>query len=269
MRANQGANAIILDHIEVHDSECGAQAAIHLAGSQVVLRDSELHHNQRVLWATSAVLKVERTTFHSNISLPNIVMTTDSDATFINSTFSGNYKPLTARNSDLTLIGNTFTNSEVEHVAIKTDNPGQVFYVANSLMSGAAEPSCLYYTTNDVSVDIAGTVDVSGSVFDDASCVPNNNAPAVPNIYNALIELSPLADHGGPTSTHELLPDSDGIDWIPPQFCTANGTDQRGYPRAVSYSGVNPAHCDAGATELQITKPPTQVDIFSDSFESS
>jgi hypothetical protein len=62
------------------------------------------------------------------------------------------------------------------------------------------------------------------------------------------LKLGPLADNGGPTMTHALLPDSVAINWIPQAMCLdAAGdpltTDQRGEPRD--------SMCDVGAFEVQ------------------
>ena len=54
--------------------------------------------------------------------------------------------------------------------------------------------------------------------------------------------LAPLADNGGSTLTHGLLPGSLAIDAIPAETCTLT-TDQRGEPRQ--------APCDIGAFETQ------------------
>ena len=54
--------------------------------------------------------------------------------------------------------------------------------------------------------------------------------------------LGPLADYGGSTLTHNLLPDSPAIDVIPAESCTLD-IDQRGEPRL--------APCDIGAFEVQ------------------
>jgi CSLREA domain-containing protein len=58
--------------------------------------------------------------------------------------------------------------------------------------------------------------------------------------------LSPLADNGGPTSTHALLPGSNAIDKVPAASCSPLTTDQRGYPRP----SAGNANCDIGAYEL-------------------
>lgn len=59
--------------------------------------------------------------------------------------------------------------------------------------------------------------------------------------------LAPLADNGGPTPTHALLPDSPAIDLAPAGACPA--ADQRGRPRPIDGDAGGGAGCDAGAFE--------------------
>jgi hypothetical protein len=59
--------------------------------------------------------------------------------------------------------------------------------------------------------------------------------------------LGPLADNGGFTQTHELLPGSLAIDFGSAAFCPA--TDQRGVPRPQG------PQCDVGAFELEAAGP--------------
>ncbi|HEX5714728.1 MAG TPA: CSLREA domain-containing protein [Thermoanaerobaculia bacterium] len=61
--------------------------------------------------------------------------------------------------------------------------------------------------------------------------------------------LTPLGDHGGPTPTHALLPDSPAIDLAPAASCPQG--DQRGRPRPADGDGDGAARCDAGAVERQ------------------
>ena len=68
------------------------------------------------------------------------------------------------------------------------------------------------------------------------------------NVSAEDLNLGPLADNGGPTMTHALLPGSVAIDRIPESKCVdADGepltADQRGFPRG--------AMCDVGAFEVQ------------------
>jgi large repetitive protein len=59
--------------------------------------------------------------------------------------------------------------------------------------------------------------------------------------------LGPLANYGGPTWTHALLPGSPGIDAGSMAYCP--GTDQRGYDRPMDGKGDGFPVCDIGAFE--------------------
>ena len=61
--------------------------------------------------------------------------------------------------------------------------------------------------------------------------------------------LGPLADNGGPTLTHALLPGSPAIDAIPVISCTLP-TDQRGGLRPIVQTSAD-TPCDIGAFEVQ------------------
>ncbi|CAK8720013.1 Polymorphic outer membrane protein repeat-containing protein [Candidatus Electrothrix gigas] len=59
--------------------------------------------------------------------------------------------------------------------------------------------------------------------------------------------LSPLANNGGPTQTHALVPGSPALD-LDAACSTGLTTDQRGYPRP----GTEGTKCDAGAFESSV-----------------
>jgi len=61
--------------------------------------------------------------------------------------------------------------------------------------------------------------------------------------------LGPLADNGGATLTHALLPSSPAIDALPLSSCTVP-TDQRGATRPVFVNSAD-TPCDIGAFEVQ------------------
>ena len=66
--------------------------------------------------------------------------------------------------------------------------------------------------------------------------------------------LAPLADNGGPTETHALVPGSPAIDYIPTGQCNV-ATDQRGVTRPQPAGG----NCDVGAYELEPDSAPFRL----------
>ena len=78
------------------------------------------------------------------------------------------------------------------------------------------------------------------------------------NVPATALNLGPLADNGGPTRTHALLPGSVAIDWVATEACVnAAGfpllVDQRGAPRP-----YGPA-CDSGSFELGAVPLPRDL----------
>jgi hypothetical protein len=111
--------------------------------------------------------------------------------------------------------------------------------VSGSNLLGAVDQFCILMPTFGVDVtDLRGTVE----------------SPLDPL-------LGPLADNGGPTLTHALLPGSPAIDGGDATSCLS--TDQRFLDRPVDGDGDGMAVCDIGAFEFQ-----GQGLIFGDGFES-
>ena len=118
------------------------------------------------------------------------------------------------------------------------------FRVGNSIVAGNS-------TT-------AGGPDCSGTITSDGyNLVQDPNSTVIVgdiahNLYGLDPLLGPLADNGGPTMTHALLPGSPCID----QGSSGGlATDQRGRPRTVDFPGIANAEggdgSDIGAFELQ------------------
>ena len=95
------------------------------------------------------------------------------------------------------------------------------------------------------SPDCAGTLVSEGYnlIQDTTGC--DISGETTGNITGADPMLGPLADNGGLTQTHALLPGSPAIDAVGPVLCPAS--DQRGAPRL--------APCDMGAFEFGTTPP--------------
>ena len=98
---------------------------------------------------------------------------------------------------------------------------------------------------NNTSGDCSGTITSAGHnlIEDTSGCTIVGDTTG--NITGSDPLLGPLADNGGPTLTHALLPGSPAIDAVPGADCTL-ATDQRGVARP-----QGPA-CDIGAFELEV-----------------
>jgi predicted outer membrane repeat protein len=102
------------------------------------------------------------------------------------------------------------------------------------------------YATEAVALDhtiVAGNHDNSGTAHDIAGVV---NATYSLIGFGANF-LGPLADNGGPTMTHALLPGSPAINAGDPNFVGPPDYDQRGFP----YKRVSGGRIDIGAFEAQ------------------
>jgi CSLREA domain-containing protein len=212
------------------------------------------------------------------------------DASFVNSTISGNETRGNASQAGgLAVGGNAFlTNTTVSGNRTLGDNAGGGFIdgaamsvtgnitlsnssvVDNRSVSAggvaiaiAANPGTgLIKATNSV---IAATaeegvalcskpLDVAASTHNlatDDSCGGDALVGGTPVAASALA-LAPLADNGGPTWTHALLPGSLAIDAGDDAACAAapvDDLDQRGHLRPQDGDGDGTAACDVGAYE--------------------
>ena len=95
-----------------------------------------------------------------------------------------------------------------------------------------------------------GIASLGHNLDSDSSCALS----ATDDLSNRDPRLDLLADNGGPTKTHALLPDSSAIDKGDDDACP--GTDQRGVERPQG------THCDIGAFEYE--PPPLTVNSFND-----
>lgn len=149
-------------------------------------------------------------------------------------------------NGNVTMINSTvFDNASSSGVTINLSRPADTtLSISNSLVANptGALPLC------SKAIDGAGSV---ANLIGDASCGTDTLVGGAPVVAEALA-LAPLADNGGPTWTHALLPGSPAIDAGDPAACAAapvNNLDQRGRPRPQDGNGDGTAACDIGAFE--------------------
>src|SRR5262249_51594673 len=149
------------------------------------------------------------------------------NATLVNSTISGNPGGGIVAGGTLELSNATITENVGSGVIAGS------LVLRNTIVAGNSPADCVVASTTGDAYNIDG----------DGSCgLSGTDQPAVAPL------LGPLADNGGPTFTHALLPDSPasgtGSPSAPGRGGTACGaTDQRGITRPVG------ARCDVGAFE--------------------
>jgi hypothetical protein len=153
--------------------------------------------------------------------------------TVVNSTISGgevgisNLGQMTIRNSTIASEGQAFVTSDGD------DDPPPEATFANTIVAGGCEGDVAnHVTSNGYNIESPGNTCGFDQVGDQAS------------VSAVQLDLGPLADNGGLTETHALLPGSVAINQIPEAACEVD-TDQRGVTRP-----QGPA-CDVGAFEVQ------------------
>jgi hypothetical protein len=228
---NTGALTLIDTAVTLNEDGLGDAAAITSWGTLTLIN--------------SAVL--------DNVSSQSAAVGSWGSATLINSTVSGNNGGISS-GSDL--WGGTLTLISSTVVAYQW---GLAIYVSGELI---ATNSIIVGKLSVAPVDLAcGLSSLSGIMTSGGgniespgdSCGFDQPTDQV-NVSAADLKLGPLADNGGPTMTHALLPGSVAIDWIPEAMCVDAGgdpltTDQRGVARPQG------AMCDVGAFERQPEDP--------------
>jgi len=141
-----------------------------------------------------------------------------------------------------------------------------VTFTANSALGGAASGSNLrapgdWVFRDTIVADPKGDADSCADYFqsggynldEDGSCGLTESS----DLVDVIAALGPLADNGGPTPTHALLPGSIAIDRGSSLGAT---TDQRGLPRPSNFPEISDKEggdgSDIGAFELQAPVPP-------------
>jgi hypothetical protein len=164
-------------------------------------------------------------------------------AVFTNSTISGNSSvhsgggisvvgPLQLVNCT---ISNNTTNGRGEGICVQGKLDYENTLIANNPGNGG---DCAMGTDAYGKRGTIGTN--SNNLVGDGSCGSDHSGDPM---------LSSLADNGGPTWTHALLPDSPAIDAVSVVSCTLP-TDQRGAPRPIVQTSPE-TPCDIGAFEWQ------------------
>ena len=166
-------------------------------------------------------------------------ISSSGETTLINSTVSGNEGVSTTQiraSGPLTIVSSTISG---RLVGVLFDGETSI---TNSVIVAAPGYACGSSTSSVNSG--GGNIETEGD-----SCGFTDPTDLV-NVTPEELSLGPLADNGGPTETHALLPGSVAIDHVPASMCLdENGNaltaDQRGVARPQG------ATCDTGAFEAE------------------
>jgi len=199
--------------------------------------------NSGALTVTNSTLNGNSATYGGGIS------NEERTATLTNCTLSGNSATygggiINDFGGTATLTSCTVSGNRAENDGGGIYNRGGTLTLTNTIVANSQSGG-----------NCAGHVTSTGyNLSDDASCTSSPTGPGDRNGVPA--GLGPLADNGGPTQTHMLLPASQAIDGVGDSTACTVTTDQRGAPRPVDGNGVGGAQCDIGAYELGAQVPP-------------
>lgn len=177
-------------------------------------------------------------------------MSSPSNITLINTTVSQNSADMgggiSHSGADLRVVSSTIAGNEAPSGSAIFDW-GERTAWTNSLIAGECEIASPQFppTSNGGNMESPG-----------ATCFFSGpgDRMKVPDLL-----LGPLADNGGPTLTHALLPGSPAIDAGTAAGCPA--TDQRGYQRPADGDLDGMAACDIGAFEANAS-PPRDIPVL-------
>ena len=163
-----------------------------------------------------------------------------------NSTFSANEAE--ANGGGIHNLGNLFIGNSTLYGNIASYGGGIVnwseFWFINTIIASSKDGDCV----NIGAIHVESTQ----NLVQDGSCQVDD----LSNISGDPM-LGPLANNGGPTLTHALLPWSPAIDAVYEDYCLP--TDQRGISRPLDGNGDGVRVCDIGAFEFN---PATDGVIF-------
>lgn len=209
----------------------GVGAAIGNRGTTVI-SGSAIHNNR--LWGitNSGALQITNSTISSNLT--GVSSSTFTFSGFVSSSLEFNYV--------------TIAENEQSGLVIVD---GSEASVTSSLIVNNGEEDCTFHflDTSEVAFDFSGNINSDGTCTSAITVTPDD------------LFLAPLADNGGATLTHALLPGSPAIDYTSTsEFIVCIDVDQRGVLRPTGLS------CDLGAYEvadvLLELEPP--IDILPD-----
>jgi hypothetical protein len=212
--------------------------------------------------ATGGTLTLINSTVSNNEARSHgggVFVACETVATIINSTISGNLATtwgggLLSKN-EIHLINSTVTDNRAKATCAagqladrcpKGRGGGGIYvramlHFTNTIIAGNSGGDCVLAPPDGYGMIEGGQISASvNNLVRDGSCDA---------AYSGDPSLGPLADNGGDTWTHALLPGSPAIDRIPAISCTLP-TDQRWALRPIVQTSAD-MPCDIGAFEVQ------------------
>ncbi len=213
------------------------------SNSTLVVEDSAIVDNEAR--AGSALVEygttiLRRSLVNGNEATGNHTIATESGTLEVeDTTISGNVDPLAILDAvgvAVTLRNVTITENDASWVVGASS--GTTVGILNSIVYNPLAAQECEMSDGGVLASLGSTLDRDGTCATGAA----GDQPSVDPL------LGPLADNGGPTDTHRLLPTSPAIDAGDDGSCTLQ--DQRGVARPRDGDGDGTAHCDLGAVEV-------------------
>ncbi len=243
-----------LRRVTIADGSASFEGGGIVNSGTLTVKDCTFSGNQSIVVGGAisnlGVLTVSNTTFRGNIAAFGGAIQNFFTATVGNSTFSGNTATATGSgvNNDgtITVLDSTFFgNSGVGLRNAPSPDLTTVLNLGNTILANNVGGDC----RNE-----GDTLNVTGPnlIADDDHTIRSCSIAAT---MTGDPTLGPLADNGGPTLTHALLPGSPAIDAANDTLCAAspvNNLDQRGQPRPADGDGDGAAACDLGAFEHSV-----------------
>ena len=253
--ATSGSGATLTNLVAV--SGASASTVFELSGGAVAILNNLTIENGKTGGNggginNSGTLTVNESTFTGNSAINGGAIDSSGTLTVSGSTFNGNTATTgggicVEPSGNVIVSGSTFyNNSGTAGGGAIDDNQGGPFAVSGSTLYGNNSTS----STGGIAVSLSSfpmsntiaTGDGNGDCSVSGGSCPANGTGG--NVLGVSANLAALGNYGGPTETMIPLPGSVAICAIVP---SATGTDQRGMPWPVGYSGTS---CqDSGAVQ--------------------
>lgn len=262
-----GAVAVIGENFTLRDAVVSDSSALFSGGNLYVESGSLTIQESTIadgaaddgggIAVDGGLLAVDRSTVSGNqADRGGAIYSASALAQVVSSTISGN----SASSYGGGVFGESLATFEVRHTTVSANTAGLAggsFY----LQSQSTLVLDHAVVANGTPQDLAQASSTISSVWSLIEAPEGAiNGVSADNILGVDPGLAPLADNGGPTQTHALLPESPALDaGDPAALASAPATDQRGpgFPRIVG------ARVDLGAYEEQAPPGAPEIPVLS------